>query len=131
MNPDVVVAAIVAVSGGGGLVALFRAWQDHKKGARDATMTGFEKVITTLREEVDRLKEDRTADRARIERIEAQITVERDLRWSAIQYVRVLLAWVSQHLPGVTPPSVPVDLAEHVIYTPSAVSAPSPEEPTP
>lgn len=117
MNPDtsqVLIAALVALSGGGGLVAGIRAWQDKKKGAQETTLEGFRSVIGTLREEVDRLKQDRESDRARIDRVEQQIAVERDLRWSAIQYVRILLAWVSQHLPGVDPPAVPNDLADHI-----------------
>lgn len=129
MNSDVVVAAIVGLSSTGGVVALYRAWQDHKKGARDATMSGFEAVIDTLREEVDRLKRDRLADSARIERIEAQIAVERDLKWLGIQHIRALYSWITQHMPGAIPPPVPDALAEHVIYPSSPPTAS--EESTP
>lgn len=114
MSEGTIVALIVALSGTGGIVAGYRALQDKRRGAQDATMAGFQSVIDTLREEVDRLKSDRSDDRARLERVEQQITVERDLRWSAIQYVRILLAWVALHIPDASPPSVPHDLADHV-----------------
>lgn len=122
MNPEsIIVASIVALSSGGGLVAFYRARQDKKKGVREAdaaeatsAIDGFRALVTDLRSEVDRLKKDRALDSERIDQIEKQISVERDLRWSAIQYVRILLAWVTQHVPEEQPPAVPHDLADHV-----------------
>lgn len=120
---SVLIALIAALSGGGGIVAALRVWQDHRRGVREAdadaagaALEGFRALVADLRAEVDR-------QATRIDRIEHQITVERDLRWSAIQYVRVLLGWVSQVLPGATPPSVPGDLAEHIVYPSSPPSA--------
>lgn len=115
MNTEVVVAVIVALSSGGGLVALYRAWGDRKRGAQDATMQGFKSVIDTLREEVDRLKKDREQDRARIDRIEREVSDERTAKWAAVQHIRVLYAWITRHIPGVDPPPVPDDLAPYVI----------------
>lgn len=123
MSTEVFVAAIVALSGGGGLVAAYRAWVDKRKGAQDATMDGFRSVIGTLREEVDRLKQDREQDRARIDRVERQIAVERDLKWLSIQHIRSLYAWIAQHMPGAAPPPVPDPLTEHITY-PSTMSPP-------
>lgn len=117
MSAEIIVAAIVALSGGGGIVALYRAWGDKKRGAQDATMQGFKSVIDTLREEVDRLKQDREQDRARIDRVERQIKVERDTKWIAIQHIRALYSWITQHIPGVDPPTVPDELAPHVIIS--------------
>lgn len=127
MNSDIVVTGIVAASGTGGVVALYRVWVDHKKGARDATMKGFQEVIDSLQEEVRRLKESRKEDReqarrereedqARLSRVENQIAVERDLKWLSIQHIRSLYAWIALHLPGSAPPQVPDALAEHVVY---------------
>lgn len=115
MSTEVIVAGIVALSSGGGLVALYRAWGDKKRGAQDATMQGFKSVIDTLREEVDRLKEDRAEDRERIDRVERQIKIERDTKWIAIQHIRALYSWITQHIPGVDPPVVPDELATHII----------------
>lgn len=136
MTPEIVVAVIVALSGGGGLVAAYRAWQDHRKGVREqdaqettTAIDGFRSLVESLRSEVDRLKADRVEDRARIDRIEQQITVERDLKWLAIQHIRSLHAWIAHHLPGAAPPAPPDALADHITY-PSPPSAPSatPEE---
>lgn len=140
MSTDVVVAVIVAASGTGGVVALYRVWVDHRKGARDATMKGFQEVIDSLQEEVQRLKEarkddreqarrDREEDRARLSRVEQQIAVERDLKWLSIQHIRSLYAWIAHHLPGVAPPAVPDALAEHITYPASPPSAPTEETP--
>ena len=127
---EVILAAIAALTSGGGIVAGLRTWSDHRKGVRESdaersetALDGFRSLVADLRTEVDRLKQDREQDRGRIDRIERQITVERDLRWSAIQYVRTLLAWVSTHVPAQSPPPVPADLAEHVIYPTSPPSA--------
>lgn len=122
-DSEVGLAVIAALSSGGGLVAGLRAWSDHRKGVRESdaeqsetALDGFRSLVADLRTEVDR-------QATRIDRIERQITVERDLRWSAIQYVRTLLAWVSTHVPAHSPPPVPADLAEHVIYPTSPPSA--------
>lgn len=131
MTPEVVVAVIVALSGGGGVVAAYRAWQDHRKGVRESdaqetttAIDGFRSLVESLRSEVDRLKQDREQDRARIDRIEHQITVERDLKWLAIQHIRALHAWIAHHLPGVAPPAPPDALADHIIYPTSPPTAP-------
>lgn len=131
MTPEIVVAIIVALSGGGGVVAAWRAWQDHRKGVREAdaqqtttAIDGFRSLVESLRVEVDRLKEARKEDQARIDRIEQQITVERDLRWLAVQHLRTLYAWITQHMPGSIPPAPPDALAEHIVYPYSPPSAP-------
>lgn len=138
MTPEIVVAVIVALSGGGGLVAAYRAWQDHRKGVREAdaqqtstAIDGFRSLVESLRSEVDRLKQDREQDKARIDRIEQQITVERDLKWLAIQHIRALNTWIAHHLPGAAPPAPPDALAEHIVYPYSPPSAPSASEETP
>lgn len=131
MTPEIVVAIIVALSGGGGVVAAWRAWQDHRKGVKEAdaqqavtAIDGFRSLVESLRAEVDRLKADRVEDRARIDRIEQQITVERDLRWLAVQHLRTLYALITQHMPGMAPPAPPDALAEHIAYSYSPPSAP-------
>ena len=139
MNSDIVVTGLIAATGTGGVVAFYRVWVDHKKGARDATMKGFQEVIDSLQEEILRLKEsrrddreqafrEREEDRARLTRVEKQITVERDLKWLSIQHIRSLYAWIALHLPGSAPPAVPDALSEHIIYPASPPSAPPPQE---
>ena len=61
------------------------------------------------------LKAARKEDSERIDRIERQIKVERDMKWVAVQHIRALYAWITQHIPGVEPPAAPDDLAPYVI----------------
>lgn len=121
MTSDAIVTLLVAVFGGGTVAAIVQGIVSHRKGVRDAdvardqtAIAGFRDLAEELRKEVDRLKAARAEDSARIDRIEAQITVERDLKWSAITYIRHLHVWITQHIAGVEPPPVPDDLAQHI-----------------
>lgn len=121
MNSDVV-TLIVALFGGGGVAAVVTAITSWRKGVREVdvrkeqnALAGFQALAESLRAEIDRLKTARAEDRERLDRIEQQIAVERDLRWTAIQHIRALYAWITQHMPGADPPAVPEDLAPHII----------------
>lgn len=121
MTSDAIVTLLVAVFGGGTVAAVVQGIVSHRKGVRDAdvardqtAIAGFRDLAEELRKEVDRLKAARAEDSARIDRIEQQIAVERDLKWSAIQYIRALHAWITHHLPGTELPPVPEDLAPHI-----------------
>lgn len=123
MSVAEIVIILGAVFGSGGVVAGWNAWQSHRAGVRSAdvqqeanAIQGFQQLTQSLREEVARLSADRDEDRARIDRIEQQITVERDAKWSAIQYIRSLHTWIIAHIPATAGPIPPVpdDLAPHI-----------------
>lgn len=122
MSAEAVVAVIGVLFGGGTIAAVVQGIVSHKKGVRDADVAkdqtaiqGFKDLAESLRTEVDRLKAAREADSARIDRIEVQIAVERDLKWTAIQHIRSLYSWITQNITGVDPPAVPDELAPHII----------------
>lgn len=121
MTPEAIVAGLGVLFGGGTIAAIVQAVVSHKKGIRDAdvardqtAIAGFKDLAESLRTEVDRLKEARESDSARIDRIEQQIAVERDMKWLGIQHIRALYAWITQHMPGSTPPPPPEGLADHI-----------------
>lgn len=121
MSPELIVTALVALFGAGTLGAIAQAIASHKKGVRDAdvakdqtAIAGFRDLAEELRREIDRLKSARKEDSERIDRIEEQIKVERDIKWVAITYIRHLHVWIAQHIPGVDPPAVPDELSPHV-----------------
>ena len=123
MTSDAIVTLLVAVFGGGTVAAIVQGIVSHRKGVRDAdvardqtAIAGFRDLAEELRKEVDRLKAARAEDSERIDRIERQIAVERDAKWSAIQYIRQLHSWIVAHIPstaGPVPP-VPDDLTQHI-----------------
>lgn len=122
MSSEAIVTLLVAIFGGGTAAAIIQGIVSHQKGVRDADVAkdqnaiqGFRELTESLRSEVDRLKAAREADSARIDRIEQEISQERTAKWSAIQHIRVLYAWIMQHIPGLDPPTVPDDLAPYVI----------------
>lgn len=122
MSSEAIVTALVALFGGGTIAAVVQGFVSHKKGIRDAdvakdqtAIAGFRDLAEELRREIDRLKAARKEDSERIDRIERQIKVERDMKWVAVQHIRALYAWITQHIPGVEPPAVPDDLAPYVI----------------
>lgn len=122
MSSDVVVPILVALFGGSTIAAVVQGVVSHRKGVRDAdvakdqtAIAGFRDLAEELRREIDRLKAARKEDSERIDRIEQQIKVERDTKWIAVQHIRSLYAWITQHIPGVDPPAVPEELAPHVI----------------
>lgn len=123
MNSDVV-TLIVALFGGGGVAAVVTAITSWRKGVRDVdvnreqnALAGFQALAESLRAEIERLKAGRAEDQERMDRIEKEIDHERDLRWVAVQHIRALYAWITQHMPGADPPAVPEELAPHIILT--------------
>lgn len=125
MTPEAIVAGLGVLFGGGTIAAVVQAIVSHKKGIRDTdvardqtAVAGFKDLAEELRREIDRLKAARKEDSERIDRIEEQIKVERDLKWAAIQYIRSLHVWITQHTNGVDPPPVPDDLAQHITIPP-------------
>lgn len=114
MSSDAIVTIIVSVFGGGALGALAQAVGSWRKGVRDADVARDQSAIQGFRELAERLSTEVDSLRERLDRVEAQITVERDLRWTAIQYARSLLVWIAHHLPDETPPEVPTSLSDHI-----------------
>lgn len=120
MNSEVV-GFFIALFTSGGIAGLITALSSRRKGIRDADVAeesvavqGLKELTAELRTELNRLKEDRKGDLARIERIEKEIEVERDLRWLAISHIRDMYAWISEHLPGVAVIPVPSALAPYI-----------------
>lgn len=81
----------------------------------------FRSLIEDLSAEIQRLREDQLEDREQIRLTRAdlkatreEISAERTLRQSAIEYIRRLHHWIAAHMPGTDPPAVPHDLAPHV-----------------
>ena len=116
-----VVGFLVALFTGGGIAGLITAISSRRKGIRDAdvaeesvTVQGLKDLVTEMRAELTRLKEYRQDDLARIERIEKEIEVEKDLRWLAISHIRDLYSWIRKHLPSADPIPVPDALAPYV-----------------
>ncbi|GAB4094902.1 hypothetical protein GCM10028787_03770 [Brachybacterium horti] len=120
MNSDAV-GFILALFTGGSVAGLIIAVSSRRKGVRDAdvaeestAMQGLKELTAELRAELNRLKDDREKDLARIEKIEKEISVERDLRWLAISHIRDMYAWISEHVPGITVIPVPSTLSPYV-----------------
>lgn len=127
MSPEAVVTIIVGLFGGGTVATIINGIRDRRKGVDEAkiahernALDGFRELTDDLREEISRLRESRDADaqanEARFKRIEAEIAVERDLKWTAIQHIRSLYSWIAQHLPGSDPPPPPDALSSHITY---------------
>lgn len=120
MNSEVV-GFFIALFTGGGIAGIITALSSRKKGIRDADVAeesvavqGLKELTAELRTELNRLKEDRKGDLARIERIEKEIEVEKDLRWLAISHIRDMYAWISEHLPGAAVIPVPSALSPYI-----------------
>lgn len=120
MNSEIV-GFFIALFTGGGIAGIITAVSSRKKGIRDADVAeestavqGLKELTAELRAELNRLKEDRKGDLARIERIEKEIEVEKDLRWLAISHIRDMYTWISNHLPGVAVIPVPSALAPYI-----------------
>ncbi|UEJ84024.1 hypothetical protein Bra3105_06845 [Brachybacterium halotolerans subsp. kimchii] len=123
MNVDAA-TLIVALFSGGGVAAIITAITSWRKGVREVdvnkeqnALAGFQALAESLRAEIERLKAGRAEDQERMDRIEKEIDRERDLRWVAVQHIRALYAWITQHMPGADPPAVPDALAPHIIIT--------------
>lgn len=112
---------LALIGGGGGVWQYMQARTSKQLGVaqndnerESTTVTGFRDLVEALTAEVQRLREDRDEDAQRISRIEQEMTRERDLRWSAIQHIRRLYAWIGFYVSEPAPPPVPEDLAAHV-----------------
>ncbi|UEJ83457.1 hypothetical protein Bra3105_03850 [Brachybacterium halotolerans subsp. kimchii] len=122
MNVDAA-TIVIALTSGGGVAAVVTAITSWRKGVREVdvdkeqkALAGFQARAESLRAEIERLKAGRAEVQERIDRIEKEICRERDLRWVAVQRIRSLYPWITQHMPGVDRPAVP-DAPSHIILT--------------
>lgn len=86
------------------------------------SVTTLLEIVSALRSEVASLREDQMEDRSEIRRtwgqlqeMRGEISAERSLRQSAVDYIHKLHHWIAQHIPdGVDKPAVPHDLKPHI-----------------
>ena len=122
MSESIMVALIAGLFGAGGIGAILKHWSDHKNGIREAataedkaTIEVFEKVIRTLTAQVDRLTEKQERQETRIARLEEAVDEERDLKYQAVSYARLLITWITHHVPGRVPPGPPASLDKYFV----------------
>jgi len=60
-----------------------------------------------LNSEIRDLRTDQSELRTRVDDLEHKLDDEQRVRRSAFDYIRVLLRWIEERLPGVTPPAPP------------------------
>lgn len=80
-----------------------------------SVVSNLTQVIQSMETQISRLSDKVDKSDARIEKIETEIEVERSLKWTAIQHIRNLYAWIARQMPGADVPDVPEDLAPHVV----------------
>ena len=133
MADNPVVTIIIAAMSGGGLAAIIGAVASWRKGVRAQDLTedqnalqGYKDLAEERRQDLLQYKDDmaqlraemRAKDKetdARFVRFETELATERSTRWAAVQYARTLVAMILQHVPGMTIPSPPESLADHII----------------
>lgn len=117
---------VVASGALAGLSAWGVAWL-NRKGAKEvaaATTTVQmrsldQALIDRLQTQIDKqdqrislLDTHRQEDRHLIDELQRSLDREERGRAAAIRYIRKLLDWISEHMPGATPPDIPVALRE-------------------
>lgn len=63
--------------------------------------------MDALRRDVDRLS-------TRVDDLDKKLRAEQRISRAAVGFIRVLLRWIEEHLPGQTPPQVPEILKEEL-----------------
>jgi F0F1-type ATP synthase membrane subunit b/b' len=83
----------------------------------------YSQLLTDMRVELNDLRaqqvkdreqatREREQDRDRIAKLEKRAASAEQRYGRAISYIRILLAWITQHLPDVQPPPVPAAIAQ-------------------
>lgn len=126
MTSDAIVTALVALFGGGTIAAVIQGIVSHRKGVRDSDITedqnalqGYKDLAAEYKTDLAALKaemrETQAANAERFTRIETELSTERSIRWAAVQYARDLVAMIARMMPGVSIPTPPDSLIDHII----------------
>ncbi|MGZ9829844.1 hypothetical protein ACXYTP_23305 [Tsukamurella ocularis] len=94
------------------LGAAARWW--HNREPATASYRVSQAEIKRLTEMYEAVHEDYDELAKRLDRIEAELTTEKRLRWDAIGYIRVLIDHARRHAPGVAVPDPPERLRDLV-----------------
>ena len=115
-------AALSALLGSGGVAAILKARYDHKQGVEagevvedDAIASRWE-ALSKAQVEIllNPLKERLAEVEQKVSALEAELDRSRKKYWAAIPYIRVLLSLFHRHAPDVTVPQIPATIAEDV-----------------
>ncbi len=117
-----VLLGVGTVLGGGGITAFLKARWDRKAGV-EAHEVSEDDAIASRWEALSKAQIEVLLDplRARLGEVEAKVTAleteldaSRKKYWTAIPYIRVLIALLHRHAPDVIPPSAPANIAEDI-----------------
>lgn len=130
LDPDLPlwVTALIAVGamllGGGGVSAIMKVVNDRKQGIESQEVTEGDAINARWesfsKSQIDLLIEPLSRRLSDVEdemrTLKAELDAARRKYWSAIPYVRTLLAWITKHLPEGTPdiPPTPALIAEDI-----------------
>lgn len=105
-----VIVAIVAAVGGGAVSAIFRWLTDRKVAATD----NWSKLAESYSRQLADMAASYGALDERLQRIESELDAETRRSNAAVSYIRQLLRWIGEMMPGESPPSVPDALRSDV-----------------
>lgn len=118
----VFVAIATLVFGGGGVAALMKAHWDRQAGIEahevdeDDAITRHWEALSKAQIEVllNPLRERLTEVEQTVKRLETELDASRKKYWTAIPFIRVLLAMLHRHVPDVALPPIPASIAEDI-----------------
>jgi hypothetical protein len=101
------IALMTLVLGGGGIAALLKVRHDKRMGvaqqetAEDAALSArWEAIIRTQTVSLLEPLQARLKDvESKVNALEEELAASRRKYWAAIAYVRILLTWISRHMP--------------------------------
>jgi GTP-dependent phosphoenolpyruvate carboxykinase len=118
---------ISVTSGATGAAAIYAVAWLNKKGAKEVSDAGTavqmrsldQALIDRLQTQIDRqdtrigvMDKARQDLQVRVDELERSLDREERGRAAAIKYIRKLLDWIAEHMPGHTPPEIPFMLRE-------------------
>lgn len=106
MGPEIIVAIIAAVGGGG----IFKVISDWRTGKTD----NWSKLAEAYSRQMADMAATYGSLEARLERVESDLDVERQRSNAAVGYIRVLRRWIMDKYPGEEIPEVPDKLRNDV-----------------
>ena len=115
---------IVALLGGGGVVAWVRANHDHKIGVAqqeaaedDALSARWESLIRAQTESLIKPLQEQVASlTTKVDELDESLRQTQRRYWKSITYIRTLLTWVGRNLPhgSSTPPDPPEEIQSDI-----------------